>query len=336
MDDQKDAPATNPNECEGHTRELTSSSSSPSRLDFLNENQWMDFYNQLVQYKTHNKGKIMITWRQPEHTRLAVWVSLQQHRSNLLSIQQRSLLTKLGLDLNLFDKASERRWSEHFVLLLEYKLQNGHCRVPRRYEQDTSLGQWVGRQRILHKNGKLEQHRADILEEIGVDFSTSRTQNMMFNVTGTSTSSSGGKRASLSTTISHTNTICKRQRTNKKLKTVPVYPSNDDENHFSSRSNVQKSTQLKTMPDMVRQESQSKEKEIPSCRQFISYHHPGKVLKIGNDKKNSHESTSRNIEIQNDHNDIDDDDESLLDGQSTDWMFRDDELPVWKNHNCKG
>ena len=59
-------------------------------------------------------------------------------------------------------------WDERFQQLVEYKDQNGHCRVPaKKYEPNPQLGLWVDRQRQLFKKNKLSPEQKERLEGIG-------------------------------------------------------------------------------------------------------------------------------------------------------------------------
>jgi hypothetical protein len=61
----------------------------------------------------------------------------------------------------------DKKWNMSYDKLVEFKRTNGHCMVPRRYEQDTSLGCWVHTQRNMHKEDKIRIDRKIILDEIG-------------------------------------------------------------------------------------------------------------------------------------------------------------------------
>ena len=58
-------------------------------------------------------------------------------------------------------------WDERFQQLVEYKKQNGHCRVPQRYKANPQLGRWVNTQRKAYKKGKLSPEQIKSLEGIG-------------------------------------------------------------------------------------------------------------------------------------------------------------------------
>jgi uncharacterized protein YbgA (DUF1722 family) len=61
----------------------------------------------------------------------------------------------------------DQKWNMQYEQLVEFKRKNDHCMVPRSYDQDKSLGEWVKTQRTLHKNNKLRLDRKIILDAIG-------------------------------------------------------------------------------------------------------------------------------------------------------------------------
>jgi hypothetical protein len=65
--------------------------------------------------------------------------------------------------MNQFDKT----WNMQYEKLVELKRTTGHCLVPRSYEQDKSLGIWVGTQRSTYNAYTIRPDRKERLEEIG-------------------------------------------------------------------------------------------------------------------------------------------------------------------------
>jgi hypothetical protein len=61
----------------------------------------------------------------------------------------------------------DKLWHQNFEKLVEFKRKNGQCLVPKKYEQDKSLGNWVHTQRYCHNNNRMRQDRKTILDEIG-------------------------------------------------------------------------------------------------------------------------------------------------------------------------
>lgn len=49
---------------------------------------------------------------------------------------------------------------------MNYKRKHGNCLVPTHYEEDPSLGSWVGIQRQLHRKSTLRSDRRDKLDTV--------------------------------------------------------------------------------------------------------------------------------------------------------------------------
>jgi hypothetical protein len=104
---------------------------------------------------------------------LGRWVGKQRsdHKNNELTIDRKRILDELVFaskadrahNFNPYDKL----WHQQCEKLLQYKQKNGHCMVPRSYEQDKPLANWVYTQRKYHGNHKLGIDRKRILNEIG-------------------------------------------------------------------------------------------------------------------------------------------------------------------------
>jgi hypothetical protein len=58
-------------------------------------------------------------------------------------------------------------WNKQYGKLVEFKRKNGHCNVMARYQEDMSLGKWVGTQRGNHAKNKIRSDRKVLLDEIG-------------------------------------------------------------------------------------------------------------------------------------------------------------------------
>jgi uncharacterized protein YbgA (DUF1722 family) len=64
-------------------------------------------------------------------------------------------------------KPDDKLWHEQYQKLVEFKRKTGHCIVPSKYEQDKSLGKWVGNQQQRHAKNKMRPHRSELLDRIG-------------------------------------------------------------------------------------------------------------------------------------------------------------------------
>jgi uncharacterized protein YbgA (DUF1722 family) len=125
---------------------------------------WNRQYEQLVKFKRKN-GHCMVPFKCEQDKSLGKWVSKQRtsHRNNKIRLDRKTLLNEIGFA---WKADSNKLWNQQYEKLLEFKRENGHCRVPQSYEQHKTLGQWVAKQRNLHVNNKIRQDRKRILDEI--------------------------------------------------------------------------------------------------------------------------------------------------------------------------
>jgi hypothetical protein len=61
-------------------------------------------------------------------------------------------------------KSNAEAWADNFDLLVQWKNQNGHCKIPRDVEK---LGKWVQDQRRKKKEGRLTEEQEEKLKSIG-------------------------------------------------------------------------------------------------------------------------------------------------------------------------
>ena len=60
-----------------------------------------------------------------------------------------------------------------FQRLIEYKKHVGNTKVPKQYDQDPKLGEWVATQRQAYKIANFPKERASLLNSIGFDWGVS-------------------------------------------------------------------------------------------------------------------------------------------------------------------
>jgi hypothetical protein len=135
------------------------------KVDTTNSALWNKQYEKLVQYKREN-GHCLVPKEYPVDKSLGEWVITQRklHSKNTIRLDRKELLNKIGFVWRV-DKSA--LWNNQYGKLVEFKQQNGHCMVPNKYQQDTSLGVWVGNQRQLHSKNKIKSNRHVLLEELG-------------------------------------------------------------------------------------------------------------------------------------------------------------------------
>ena len=125
-------------------------------------NLWNMHFMELVKYKEKN-GHCNI---RPEKGSLGTWISYQRllFRSKKLKADRHEKLVGIGFtfvyEINL--------WNSHFMELVKYKENNGHCNIPTK--KNGSLGSWIKRQRELFRSNKLKAERYEKLVEIGLTF----------------------------------------------------------------------------------------------------------------------------------------------------------------------
>jgi hypothetical protein len=125
-------------------------------------------YEKLVEFKRKN-GHCLVPNRYKEDVSLVMWVNTQRHLhvNNTLRLDRKVLLEKLGLVWRVNKSEFETTWKKQYETLVEFKQTNGNCLVPQSYEEDASLGIWVGAQRVI-QTGKIMRldHKA-LLDELG-------------------------------------------------------------------------------------------------------------------------------------------------------------------------
>jgi hypothetical protein len=76
--------------------------------------------------------------------------------------ERRQRLNEIGFEWD----PLESSWDDSFAALKQFKVREGHCRVPQRYIEGTlKLGMWVNNQR--NKRDTLPAVRRQRLDEIG-------------------------------------------------------------------------------------------------------------------------------------------------------------------------
>ena len=89
----------------------------------------------------------------------------QRYRKNKLSASQVAELKEIGFA---FDptRSPTRTWMNHYAKLKAYHSEHGNARVPRRYEPDQSLAEFVAQQKQWGRTGKLNAEHIRLLDEL--------------------------------------------------------------------------------------------------------------------------------------------------------------------------
>jgi len=128
--------------------------------------KWNRFFTELVECKDKNGHCNIPT----TNGSLGRWISKQRNlfRSKKLKKDRYEKLVGIGFTF-------EHIWNRHFVELVEYKKENGHCDIPQR---NGSLGKWISKQRELFRSKKLKKDRYEKLVGIGFSFAPRKKRKM--------------------------------------------------------------------------------------------------------------------------------------------------------------
>jgi hypothetical protein len=149
------------------------------------DRSWDEFYNALVQYKKeHGNCDVPRDYENDRrlgkwvHNQRCLWKAIQRGKTKSKPEYESRFekLEKHGFKWELVNR--DRSWDEFYTALVQYKKEHGNCDVPRDYENDRRLGQWVHTQRCLWKaiqRGKTKstptyKSRFEQLEKLGFNF----------------------------------------------------------------------------------------------------------------------------------------------------------------------
>ena len=128
------------------------------------EERWMEMYHRLILYKKKHKTA-SVPRRYKEDSRLATWVHTQRkcYKKKELSIERINYLESIGFVWKIVNYVP---WIDMYDRLVTYKHCHQSTLVPQQYTEDTSLGQWVSKQRFKYKKGKLLEKQMELLNSI--------------------------------------------------------------------------------------------------------------------------------------------------------------------------
>jgi hypothetical protein len=140
------------------------------------EEQWLEKYNQLKNYKT-KFGDCNVPQHYEHNRQLGTWVVNQRQRKEKLSKERILLLEELCFEWEIRTKSNEELWLERYNELIKFKEQHNHCNVPRNYKHNKPLSIWVDSQRRDYRRGKLLKKHEDMLNEIGFEWEVKTKSN---------------------------------------------------------------------------------------------------------------------------------------------------------------
>jgi hypothetical protein len=136
---------------------------------------WSEQYQKLLLMKL-KFGVCYIPWEWDEDPALAEWVRNLRFSYASLPEAQRKDLNDIGFNWD----QDEAKWRKNYEKLILYKNRFGDCLVPRQWEEDPSLGEWVATQRALwyssrrvdkdYSGCRLEEHRWMLLDQLDFDW----------------------------------------------------------------------------------------------------------------------------------------------------------------------
>jgi len=148
-----------------------------------NDALWKERYAELVDFKQEH-GHCCVPTTYILNRRLGKWVDTQRRQYKIWKTEGESNLTKERRDklnkIGFVWQAGkgghglpiDRLWKIRVKELKEFKKENKHCRVPKRYPQNKALARWVQNQRMAFKKwqkkekSSLTDERVDELKKI--------------------------------------------------------------------------------------------------------------------------------------------------------------------------
>jgi hypothetical protein len=120
-------------------RMKTKSPVATTASSFKYRKQWEYQFEQLILYK-QKFGHCLVPLLKANRTALSHWVNWQREvrRSGKMDPTRESRLSDLG-----FVWSVGSLWINQYLLLLRFRMDRGHCDVPRRWPPDRHLGSWV-------------------------------------------------------------------------------------------------------------------------------------------------------------------------------------------------
>ncbi|KAG7359854.1 helicase domain protein [Nitzschia inconspicua] len=154
------------------------SSSSPIRFRKYQTSQWDDRFQELLLFQQEH-GHLLVPHSYPPNQKLAQWVKRQRHQFKRKKLGHHSTLTdereQQLLEVGFIFDSHRAVWHARFETLKAYRLANGHCGIPAKYE-DGSLNVWIKHQRrqyLLFINGErstMTEERIAALNSIGFNW----------------------------------------------------------------------------------------------------------------------------------------------------------------------
>lgn len=145
------------------------------------DEKWNAMFVKLLEFKEKNKNTL-VPQCYTDDQRLGRWVHYQRVEYWIFQQTETAKITeeRIGrLDAIDFEWDPQKaQWDKIFEKLKEYKKENNHCRVPKGYEKDWELANWVRNQRLeqanlskLGKKSRMTPERFKLLDDLGFKWS---------------------------------------------------------------------------------------------------------------------------------------------------------------------
>jgi len=150
---------------------------------------WELRLNELKEYYEANNS-FYIPISDIEHRQLLSWIRVQRsnYKKNTLSQERIDKLVSIGYSFDIMyygfgkekkeneepNENARRTWEANYLKLINYKIVNGHCNVPRTYKEDSALANFVSRQRYNYRRKKLTIDQIKKLELINFEWEGNR------------------------------------------------------------------------------------------------------------------------------------------------------------------
>ncbi len=141
-----------------------------------NDHAWNEKYEIAKQYYLKHGNLLIPQKYEINGIKIGLWISTQRqnYKKGKLSSER---LEKLKL-INFFKEENntiklDNSWLEKYELAKQYYLKYGDLLIPQNYViNGIRLGAWINNQRNLYKAGKLSKERIEMLEHIGMVWTT--------------------------------------------------------------------------------------------------------------------------------------------------------------------
>jgi len=157
------------------------------RFDWRPCEKWDDNWEKMfLKLKKHKlvHGSFSISTAGKDNRRLLKWTYNQResYKNGLLLSERQAKLEGIGFEWRLREPCAlsharapsrNEQWRHMYDRLLSFREEFGHCLVPRLYEHDEALSNWVNTQRVRAR--RIPKYRKKLLDDIGfvwkVDYS---------------------------------------------------------------------------------------------------------------------------------------------------------------------